>query len=68
MTCDVTRTFYPKLSLLLTYHFTLTDFLTHLYKSQGMTSDMDEAVAAGSSSVRLGSSVFGAREWPVGAQ
>ena len=36
--------------------------------SMGMTSDMDEAVAAGSNSVRLGSSVFGAREWPVGAQ
>ena len=36
--------------------------------SMGMTSDMEEAVAAGSNSVRLGSSVFGAREWPVSAQ
>lgn len=36
--------------------------------SMGMTADMEEAIAAGSNSVRLGSSVFGAREWPVGAQ
>ena len=35
-----------------------------LQLSMGMTADMEEAVAAGLNSVRLGSSVFGAREWP----
>ena len=69
MTSDMN--YHPLTYLLTTYYLPPTPLcllLTAYLLLLGMTSDMEEAVAAGSNSVRLGSSVFGAREWPVGAQ
>ena len=36
--------------------------------SMGMSGDFEAAVKAGSTSVRVGSAIFGAREYPASAQ
>ena len=39
--------------------------MTDLELSMGMSGDYEAAIAAGSTSVRVGSAIFGARDYPA---